>query len=216
MQQRLAQLDRRWLALLIVSIAQLMNILDQTIVNVALPAIQRDLDFTQAGLAWVVDAYLVAFGGSLLLAGRLGDLVGRKRVFLAGVALFTAASLVCGLAEDQAVLVAARFVQGLGAALSSSVIVALIVAEFPDPIERTRAMSAYVVVSDNEGLGFGDGLDVTGSALATVGMMLGVYAIVASSELGLASVQVLAAGGAAVVLLGSFLVLQARLANPIM
>ena len=100
MQPRLAQLDRRWLALLIVSIAQLMNILDQTIVNIALPAIQRDLGFSQAGLAWVVDAYLIAFGGSLLLAGRLGDLLGRRRVFLGGVALFTAASLVCGLADD--------------------------------------------------------------------------------------------------------------------
>jgi EmrB/QacA subfamily drug resistance transporter len=260
MQPRLARLDRRrWLGLLIVSIAQLMNTLDQTIVNVALPAIQRDLGFSQAGLAWIVDAYLVAFGGSLLLAGRLGDLVGRKRVFLSGVALFTAASVVCGLADNQAMLVAARFVQGLGAALSSSVIVALIVAEFADPLERTRAMSAYIVVAvgggsigllvggvltqtvgwhwnflinlpiglatlvassrllaDNEGLGFGQGLDVTGSVLATVGMMLGIYAIVASSELGLASTQVLAAGGAAVVLLASFLVLQARLANPIM
>src|SRR3989442_13358789 len=98
MQPRPALLDRRWLALLIVSIAQLMNILDQTIVNVALPAIQRDLDFSQAGLAWVVDAYLIAFGGALLLAGRLGGLVGRQRGFLSGVALFTAAAVGFGLA----------------------------------------------------------------------------------------------------------------------
>src|SRR5216683_5904407 len=125
----------------------LMNTLDQTIVNVALPAIQHDLAFSQANLAWVVDAYLIAFGGSLLLAGRLSDLIGRKKVFLGGVALFTVASLACGLAETQAVLIAARFIQGLGAALSSSVIIAMIVTEFPDAFERTKAMSAYIIVA---------------------------------------------------------------------
>src|SRR5262249_17532826 len=98
-------------------------------------------------LAWVLDAYLVAFGGLLLLAGRLGDLVGRKKVFLGGVALFTLASAACGLADTQATLIAARFAQGLGAALSSSVIIAMIVAEFPDDGARARAMSAYIAVA---------------------------------------------------------------------
>src|SRR5947208_14932971 len=99
---------RRWLALIVVCLAQLMNTLDVTIVNVALPTIQADLHFDQANLTWVVNAYLISFGSFLLLAGRLGDLIGRKRVFLAGVAIFTLASAVCGLAQDQVVLVAAR------------------------------------------------------------------------------------------------------------
>ena len=98
----------RWVALVVLCIGMLMIVLDQTIVNVALPSIQSDLDFTQSDLAWVVNAYLIPFGGLLLLAGRLGDLVGRKRVFLFGLAVFTGASLLCGLADSQAVLVGAR------------------------------------------------------------------------------------------------------------
>jgi EmrB/QacA subfamily drug resistance transporter len=139
--------SRRWIALVIVCFATLMNSLDQTIVNVALPTMQHDLPFTQANLAWVIDAYLITFGGALLLAGRLGDLIGRKKVFLAGVTLFTIASGLCGVAGSQEMLIAARFVQGLGAALSASVILAMIVADFPDQAERTKAMSAYVLVS---------------------------------------------------------------------
>ena len=108
-----------------------MIVLDATIVNVALPSIQRDLGFSAGGLAWVVNAYLIAFGGVLLLAGRLGDLIGRRRVFLAGLAVFTAASLLCGLAPDRDVLVAARFVQGLGGALTSAVVLGMIVGMFP-------------------------------------------------------------------------------------
>src|SRR5438128_1217879 len=138
---------RRWLALIVVCLAQLMNTLDVTIVNVALPTIQADLHFDQANLTWVVNAYLISFGSFLLLAGRLGDLIGRKRVFLAGVAIFTLASAVCGLAQDQVVLVAARFVQGIGGAVSSSVIVAIIVTEFTEPLARARAMSTYVFVA---------------------------------------------------------------------
>src|SRR5579871_5078586 len=111
---------RRWIALGVVCLAQLMNVLDTTIVNVALPAIQRDLHFTQGSLTWVVNAFLITFGSLLLLAGRLGDLVGRRRVFLTGIAVFTAASALCGLATDQGMLIAARFAQGVGAALSSS------------------------------------------------------------------------------------------------
>jgi EmrB/QacA subfamily drug resistance transporter len=138
---------RRWVALIVVCFAMLMNTLDQTIVNVALPTIQHDLHFTQSALAWVIDAYLITFAGALLLAGRLGDLIGRKKVFLVGVALFTLASAACGAADSQAMLVGARFAQGLGAALSSSVILAIIVADFPVPAERARAMSAYIIVA---------------------------------------------------------------------
>ena len=143
----LAGEQRRWIALVVVCFAMLMNALDQTIVNVALPTIQRELHFSQAGLSWVIDAYLITFGGTLLLAGRLGDLIGRKRVFMAGVALFTLSSAVCGASTSQGMLIGARFVQGLGAALSSSVILAIIVTEFPNAIERTKAMSAYVFVA---------------------------------------------------------------------
>jgi len=132
---------------MIVCLAQLMIVLDVTIVNVALPSIQRDLHFSQSNLTWVVNAFLVTFGSLLLLAGRLGDLAGRKRVFLAGLTVFTAASLVCGIAPSQGVLIAARFVQGVGAAAQASVILAIIVTEFPIPSERARAMSAYVFVS---------------------------------------------------------------------
>ncbi len=138
---------RRWMALVVVCLAQLMIVLDTTIVNVALPAVQRDLHFTQGNLTWVVNAFLVTFGSFLLLAGRLGDLLGRKRVFLAGVVVFTGASALCGLAPSQGFLIAARFVQGIGAAMQASVILAIIVTEFPLPADRARAMSAYVFVA---------------------------------------------------------------------
>src|ERR1044071_6682864 len=108
---------RRWIGLVVVCLGQLMVVLDTTIVNVALPSLQRDLHFTQANLTWVINAYLIAYGSFLLLAGRLGDLVGRRRVFLAGVVLFTAASVLCGFAADQAMLIGARFVQGVGGAM---------------------------------------------------------------------------------------------------
>ena len=138
---------RRWLALGVVCLAQLMNVLDTTIVNVALPSIQHDLHFTQGTLTWVINAFLITYGSFLLLAGRLGDLVGRKRVFLSGVVVFTIASALCGLAPDQGLLIAARFVQGIGAALSSSVILAIVTTEFREARERARAMSSYVFVS---------------------------------------------------------------------
>jgi EmrB/QacA subfamily drug resistance transporter len=138
---------RRWFALIVVCLAMLMNALDTTVVNVALPRIQHDLHFTQAGLAWVIDAYLVAFAGFLLMSGRLGDLVGRKKVFLTGLAGFTLASLVCGLARDQTLLIAARFAQGMFGAASTSVILAIIATEFRDSHERARAMSAYLFVA---------------------------------------------------------------------
>jgi EmrB/QacA subfamily drug resistance transporter len=138
---------RRWVTLAVVCLAQLMIVLDVTIVNVALPSIQRDLHFSQANLSWVVNAFLVTFGSLLLLAGRLGDLAGRKRVFLAGLTVFTLASLLCGIAPSQGLLIGARLVQGIGAAAQASVILAIIVTEFPQPADRARAMSAYVFVS---------------------------------------------------------------------
>ncbi|MGI8712245.1 MAG: MFS transporter [Solirubrobacteraceae bacterium] len=138
---------RRWLALVVVCLAQLMIVLDTTIVNVALPAIQRDLHFTQGNLTWVINAFLVTFGSFLLLAGRLGDLIGRKRVFLFGVTVFTVASILCGLSPSQGALIAARLIQGVGAAMQASVILAIIVTEFPQPGDRARAMSAYVFVA---------------------------------------------------------------------
>ena len=142
---------RRWLALGVVCLAQLMIILDTTIVNVALPSIQRDLHFTQGNLTWVINGFLVTYGSFLLLAGRLGDLLGRKRVFLAGVMLFTVASALCGAAPSQGFLIAARLVQGVGGALQASVILAIIVTEFPAAADRARAMSAYVFVSVSGG-----------------------------------------------------------------
>src|SRR3989442_5287770 len=110
----------RWLSLMVLCAGFLMIVVDMTIVNVALPSIRRDLGFSQAGLAWVVNAYLIAYGGLLLLGGRLGDLIGRKRIFLIGLALFTAASLLCGLSFSQPMLIAARFIQGICGAVSSS------------------------------------------------------------------------------------------------
>ena len=140
--------DRRRLAsLFVVCLAQLMIVLDVTIVNVALPSIQEDLHFSQGNLTWVVNAFLVTFGSLLLLAGRLGDLAGRKRVFLAGVVTFTVASLLCGVAPTQEALIGARFLQGVGAAAQASVILAIIITEFPEVADRARAMSAYVFVS---------------------------------------------------------------------
>jgi EmrB/QacA subfamily drug resistance transporter len=137
----------RWVALVVLCAGMLMIILDQTIVNVALPSIQDDLGFSQSSLAWVVNAYLIAFGGLLLLAGRLGDLIGRRRVFLIGLSVFTAASLLCGVAEARELLIGARFVQGVGGAMTSAVILGMIVTLFPRPDERARAIGVYSFVA---------------------------------------------------------------------
>jgi EmrB/QacA subfamily drug resistance transporter len=136
----------------------LMIILDSTVVNVALPSIQHDLGFSQTNLAWVVNAYLITFGGLLLLAGRLGDLIGRKRVFMAGLVLFTTASALCGLADSQGVLIAARFIQGVGGALTSAVILGMVVTMFPEPREQGKAIGVYSFVA---------------SAGASMGLLLG-------------------------------------------
>ena len=139
--------NSRWLSLLVLCTGFLLIVVDMTIVNVALPSIQRDLNFTPSGLAWVVNAYLIAFGGLLLLAGRIGDLVGRKRVFLIGLAMFTGASLLCGLSFAQPMLIAARFIQGIGGAVSSAVILAMIVTLFPEPGDRAKAFGIFSFVA---------------------------------------------------------------------
>ncbi len=250
---------RRWASLFVVCLAQLMIVLDVTIVNVALPSIQRDLHFTQGNLTWVVNAFLVTFGSLLLLAGRLGDLAGRKRVFLGGLTIFTIASLLCGIAPSQGALIGARFLQGVGAAAQASVILAIIVTEFPEPSDRARAMGAYVFVSvaggslgllagglltqtlswhwvffvnlpiglaafalgqaiipGDKGLGLQHGVDWIGSLLVTASLMSGIYAIVEATAHGWISTQVLGFGGLAAVLMAAFLVLEARIENPIM
>src|SRR3954471_5725600 len=137
----------RWFALIVLCTGMLMIILDSAIVNVALPWIQRDLGFSQSELVWVVNSYLITFGGLLLLAGRLGDLVGRRRIFLVGMVIFTLASLVCGLADSRTTLAVARFVQGVGGALTSSVILGIIVTMFPQPGEQARAIGVFSFVA---------------------------------------------------------------------
>ena len=250
---------RRWIALIVVCLAMLMNALDSSIVNVALPSIQRDLHFSQANLTWVVDAYLIAFGSFLLLAGRLGDLLGRKKVFLSGVALFTLSSLICSIAQNQATLITARFFQGMGGAISTSVIVAIIVTEFSGAAERAKAMSAYMFVAvgggsigllvgglltqavnwhwifvinvpigvttlvlgsmlikENEGLGVRAGLDIKGSLLMTVSLIVGIYAIVTASTYGWLTAHTLGFAAASIVLMVGFFLLESRIEKPIM
>ncbi|HEX7265361.1 MAG TPA: MFS transporter [Candidatus Dormibacteraeota bacterium] len=139
--------NSRWLSLMILCTGFLLIVVDMTIVNVALPSIQRDLGFSQSGLAWVLNAYLIAFGGLLLLAGRLGDLFGRKRVFLIGLGIFTAASVLCGLSFNQPMLIAARFIQGVGGAVSSAVILAMIVTLFPRADEQAKAFGVFSFIA---------------------------------------------------------------------
>ncbi len=147
-----ASTDRsRWLALYVLCAGTLMIVLDATIVNVALPSIQEDLGFSQSNLAWVVNAYLIAFGGLLLLAGRLGDLVGPRRVFLTGLTIFTVASLACALSQNEAMLVVSRFVQGVGGALTSAVVLGMIVTMFPDPRDQAKALGVYAFVASAGG-----------------------------------------------------------------
>src|SRR3989441_4825283 len=145
--ERLRPTYSRWLALVILCAGFLMIVVDGTIVNVALPSIQQDLGFAPTGLAWVVNAYLIAFAGLLLLSGRLGDLIGRKRIFITGLVIFTLASIVCGVSVSQSMLIAARFVQGIGGAVSSAVILAMIVTMFTEPGERARAMGIFAFIA---------------------------------------------------------------------
>jgi EmrB/QacA subfamily drug resistance transporter len=146
-----AENRQRWVALVVLCVGVLMIVLDATVVNVALPAIQSDLGFSPSSLAWVVNAYLIAFGGLLLLAGRLGDLVSRRGVFLAGLGVFTGASLLCGLAQSQGVLIAARFLQGVGGAMTSAVVLGMIVTMFPEPRDRAKAIGVFSFVASAGG-----------------------------------------------------------------
>jgi EmrB/QacA subfamily drug resistance transporter len=248
---------RRWIALGVLCLGQLMMVLDATIVNVALPSLQRDLGFSQANLAWVLDAYMIAFGSFLLLAGRLGDLLGRKRMFLTGLVLFTLASVACGLANSQILLIAARFAQGLGGAVASAAVLALLVTEFPKPSERAIAMSVYTFIISSGGsigllaggvltqavnwhwiffinvpigvlafvlgrslinetprTGLGGRVDVAGSLLVTVALMVGVYAIVKATQYGWISAHTLGFGAAAVALLFVFVFVESRIERP--
>jgi EmrB/QacA subfamily drug resistance transporter len=224
-----------------------------------LPNIQRDLGFSQADLTWVVNAYLIAYGSFLLVAGRLGDLIGRRKVFLAGVFLFTIASIGSGFAQGGQSLIVGRFLQGLGGSLSAGVIIAIIVTEFQRPAERARAMSVFTLViagggsigllaggfltqwaswhwiffinvpigvltiafgwwliRENEGIGFGQGVDLGGAALITAALMLGVYGIVTAADNGWTSPHTIGFEGAALVLLAAFIGLEWRLRNPLM
>jgi EmrB/QacA subfamily drug resistance transporter len=143
--------SNRWHALIVLCVGFFMIVLDATVVNVALPSIQDDLGFSQSALAWVVNAYLIAFGGLLLLAGRLGDLIGRRRVFLLGVIVFTAASMLCGVAQSQEMLIVARFLQGVGGAMASAVVLGMIVTLFPEPGEQAKAIGVYGFVASGGG-----------------------------------------------------------------
>src|SRR5919197_8004 len=191
----------RWLALYVLCLATLMIVLDMTIVNVALPSIKDDLGFTQTSLAWVVNAYLLTYGGCLLLGGRLGDLFGHRRLFLFGITLFTAASLVCGLSTTQGMLIAARSVQGLGGAVASAVSLSLMMTLFTEPAERAKAR--------------GTRLDVGGAVTVTAALMLAVYAIVNGNQEGWTSGQTLGLLGGSLALFGVFLWLETHVAAPL-
>ena len=250
---------QRWWALMVLCLGVLMIVLDTTIVNVALPSIREDLHFTETSLVWVVNAYMLTFGGFLLLGGRLGDLLGHRRMFLAGLTLFTVASLACGLAQGQGLLIAARAVQGLGGAVVSAVSLSLIMNLFTEAGERARAMGVYGFVCAGGGsigvlLGglltsalswhwiflvnipigvlvyalclrllpaakaqaAGGKLDVAGAVTVTASLMLAVYAVVNGNEAGWTSAQSLGLIGAAVLLMALFLLIEARVAAPLM
>ncbi|WP_329102958.1 DHA2 family efflux MFS transporter permease subunit [Micromonospora sp. NBC_01699] len=249
----------RWLALGVIATGMLMIVLDGSIVTVAMPAIQADLGFSPTGLSWVVNAYLVPFGSLLLLAGRLGDLIGRRRLFLTGVVVFTAASLLAGTATSPGMLIAARLGQGVGSAMSASVSLGILVTLFVEPTERGRAIAVFSftgaagasigsvlgglltdalswhwiffinlpiglavlavalpVLPVDRGLGLAAGADVTGAALVTAGLMLGILTVVQIDGQGWNSVRTLGSGALAAVLLAGFVVRQAMARNPLM
>jgi len=249
--------DKRWIALYVLCLGSLMIVLDATIVNVALPSIQADLGFSQASLAWVVNAYLLTFGGFLLLGGRLGDLYGHRRLFLIGLSVFTLASLACGLATTQGFLIVARAVQGVGGAVVSAVALSLIMTLFHQPADRAKAMGVFGFVSSGGGTigvllggvltdvlnwhwiflvnlpvgiavfalclwllpggaGVGQGrLDVAGAVTVTASLMIAVYAIVNGNQVGWLTARTLGLLAASAVLLGVFLVLEARVRSPL-
>lgn len=249
----------RWLALYVLCVGVLMIVLDTTIVVVALPSIQADLQFTSTSMVWVLNAYMLTFGGFLLLGGRLGDYYGQRRWFLIGLVLFTLASLACGLAQSQLTLVIARAVQGLGGAVVTAVALSLIMGLFREPRERAQAMGIYGFVcaaggSIGELIGgvltdlFGwqsiflvnlpigiavyvgclrllprdelpptrGRLDVAGALTGTLGLMLAVYAVVGGNAAGWTSPQTLGLLAAALITLGLFLAIEARVSEPLM
>ena len=249
----------RWLAFMVLCLGSFMIVLDTTIVNVALPSIREDLGFSEASLAWVVNAYMLFFGGFLLLGGRLGDLYGHRRLFAIGIAVFTAASLAAGISSSQAILIVARAAQGLGGAIVSAAGLSLMMSLFTEPAERAKAMGIVGFISAGGGsvgvllggiltsffgwhavfmvnipvglavyaLAFryvpasrpaalGTRLDLAGAITVTASLMLAVYAIVNGNEAGWISTQTLGLLGAAVVLLGSFFVIESRVSDPLM
>ena len=250
---------RRWLALVVLCLGDLMIVLDSTIVNVALPSIRADLGFSETALVWVVNAYLLTFGGFLLLGGRLGDLFGHRRLFLLGVAFFTLASLACGLANSQALLVTARAVQGIGGAVVSAVALSLIMNLFTEEAERVKAMGVFgfvmagggaigvllgglltdtldwhwiflvnlpigvgvialslVLLPADRGRASGQRLDIAGAVTVTVSLMLAVYAIVNGNQAGWLAGQTLGLLWPPLALLALFLVIESRVAAPLM
>ena len=249
---------KRWWALYVLCSGVLMIVLDTTIVNVALPSIRDDLGFSQASLAWVVNAYLLTFGGFLLLGGRLGDLFGHRRLFLIGLTIFTAASLACGLSTSQGMLVASRAIQGVGGAIVSVVVLSLLMIMFTEPAERAKAMGTVGFVLSGGGtagvllggiltdilswhwiflvnipIGIAvfvaclyllpqdqqaeqrPRLDIAGAVTVTLSLLLAVYAIVNGNEEGWTSGQTLGFLGAALALIVSFLVIESRVADPL-
>src|SRR4051794_12535164 len=142
---------RRWTAFYVICLGTVMVVLDTTIVNVALPSIRDSLGFSESSLAWVINAYMLTFGGFLLFGGRLGDLYGHRRIFLVGIGVFTVASVVCGLSATQEMLVAARAVQGIGGALASAVGLSLVMTLFTEPMERAKAMGITGFVASGGG-----------------------------------------------------------------
>jgi len=249
---------RRWWALIVLCLGELMIVLDTTIVNVALPSIRTDLGFSETTLVWVVNAYMLTYGGFLLLGGRLGDLYGHRKLFLAGIALFTVASLACGLAPSQATLIVARAVQGLGGAVVSAVALSLMMNLFTEAGDRAKAMGVFGFVCAGGGsIGVlmgglltdrlnwhwvflvnlpigaavfalclwlipaapgrhGQRLDVAGAVTVTLSLMLAVYAVVNGNEAGWTSGQTLGLLAGALVLLGLFLAIESRVAEPLM
>jgi EmrB/QacA subfamily drug resistance transporter len=247
----------RWYALIVLCMGTLMIVLDSTIVNVALPSIRDDLHFSPTSLAWVVNAYLLTFGGFLLLGGRLGDIYGHRRLFIGGIAFFTLASAACGLSQSQNFLIAARAVQGLGGAVASAVSLSLMMNLFTEPGERAKAMGLFGFVASGGGsIGVLLGgvltdlldwhwiflvnvpigivvvlfairllpgetahgtarLDVAGAVLVTAALMLAVYAIVNGNQTGWLTLQTLGLLAAAVVLLGAFVAVEARVGSPL-
>src|SRR6266550_3406715 len=221
----------RWLALYVLTLGSLMIVLDVTIVNVALPSIREDLGFSETSLAWVVNAYLLTYGGFLLLGGRLGDLFGHRRLFLVGIALFTVASLACGLSTTEWMLVSARTVQGLGGAVASAVSLSLMMSLFTEPADRAKAMGIFGFVAAGGGsIGVLLGGVLTdliswhwiflvnvpiGALVIVLSLLLAVYAIVNGNQNGWTSAETLGLLGVAVALLATFLVIESRVRSPL-